>query len=331
MAVDDSSLLPKPPPPRPARREAVIETALRRFDGAEEPSTGGRQSVKPPSGWTRHPQFGLAMSAALVAVIGIPATVIGIRNDDSGSRQEAAEPPPPITEFGRDSVPAQTAAESPPQPDRAAEALSPAPGKRLDRESSTTLPVADVSDSFAASPVAAVVPPPSPAPAPPIQQKSEPAEGQVMVTGSRIQAPSLSSDSLDLGRAEGVRERRAGEAPAAPDSVSKDRSYRTFLTRLQAAVRADDRDAVTGLIAYPLRVNSAGRAASYPDARSVRADFDRIFTPRVKHAILNQRVERVSLGDHGVMIGTGAVWFGHVCANSACSPPGPVRITAVNP
>jgi hypothetical protein len=31
------------------------------------------------------------------------------------------------------------------------------------------------------------------------------------------------------------------------------------------------------------------------------------------------------------MIGDGEVWFDHTCPNASCSPPGPVRIRAINP
>ena len=37
MAVDQDDFgLPSPPPPRPARRDAAIEAALRQFDGVED-------------------------------------------------------------------------------------------------------------------------------------------------------------------------------------------------------------------------------------------------------------------------------------------------------
>ena len=65
--------------------------------------------------------------------------------------------------------------------------------------------------------------------------------------------------------------------------------------------------------------------------RPVLDDYDRIFTPQVKQAILNQRFERLLGRDRGVMIGSGQVWFDHVCRASQCSPPGPVRITVINP
>ena len=45
MAVekDQSAWLPEPPPPRPARRDAAIDAALRRFDGIDEPAPGARE------------------------------------------------------------------------------------------------------------------------------------------------------------------------------------------------------------------------------------------------------------------------------------------------
>jgi hypothetical protein len=118
--------------------------------------------------------------------------------------------------------------------------------------------------------------------------------------------------------------------PSAPDWVLQDRSYEIFLTRLQDAVRSDDRKAVLGLIDYPLRVNSDGGTRLYPDARAVARDYDRIFTPEVRRAVLEQRFDRLFGRDQGVMIGNGEIWFDHSCTNAECTQPGPVRITAVN-
>ena len=51
MAVeqDQAGLLPEPPPPRPARRDAAIDAALRKFDGVEEPALAARE--RPAPGW----------------------------------------------------------------------------------------------------------------------------------------------------------------------------------------------------------------------------------------------------------------------------------------
>jgi hypothetical protein len=146
----------------------------------------------------------------------------------------------------------------------------------------------------------------------------------VAVTGSRIP-----QTNLDRKEVAATRDKVINSLPAA-DWIAKDASYATFLKRLQGAVRANDRGAVIKLIGFPLRVNSNGRSRFYRDARSVRADYDRIFTPGVTRAILGQRADQLFGRDQGLMIGNGQVWFDHVCTNPRCSPPGPVRITAIN-
>lgn len=149
-----------------------------------------------------------------------------------------------------------------------------------------------------------------------------------MVTGSRVRRPSVSAerDQADALNSLPTRE----EAPAAPSWVVQDRAYRSFLGQLQSAVRANDRSAVVSLVGLPLRVNSNGKSQVYRDAGSVKRDYERIFTPAVRQAILNQRFERLFGRDQGVMIGDGQLWFDHRCTNESCSPPGPVRITAIN-
>jgi hypothetical protein len=78
-------------------------------------------------------------------------------------------------------------------------------------------------------------------------------------------------------------------------------------------------------------VNGASGARTYRDAASVERDFDRIFTARVKHAILAQRPDGLFVRDQGAMVGDGELWFRETCSNPTCSPSGPVRIVAVNP
>ena len=129
----------------------------------------------------------------------------------------------------------------------------------------------------------------------------------------------------------------AGEAAAQDIVVSGARirqpptAYAAFVPRLQAAVRTNDRGALIRLIAFPLRVNGAGGAKVYRDRRSVERDFDRIFTPKVRRAILDQAPNALFVRDQGAMIGSGEVWIAQTCPNRACSPAGAVRIIAVNP
>ena len=78
MTIDSdiAAALPEPPPPRPARRDAAIEAALRRFDGgvAEPPR------ASPPASWRGRivrPQFAAFATFALVALIGLPVWMSG--------------------------------------------------------------------------------------------------------------------------------------------------------------------------------------------------------------------------------------------------------------
>ncbi len=86
MASDDdiARLLPEPPPPRPARREASIAEALRRFDGVEEPPP---VSAPRPSRWKGlgRPQLGALVSAALIALIGAPAAWMSLHDRFPGA------------------------------------------------------------------------------------------------------------------------------------------------------------------------------------------------------------------------------------------------------
>jgi len=120
-------------------------------------------------------------------------------------------------------------------------------------------------------------------------------------------------------------------APTAPGWVLHDHAYQTFLIDLQSAVRTGNRPAVVKLIDLPLRVNGPnGRRLTYRSGGSVQRDYERIFTARVRGAILQQRFENLFGRDKGVMIGNGEVWFDHTCPNPSCTPMGPVRIRAVN-
>jgi hypothetical protein len=129
----------------------------------------------------------------------------------------------------------------------------------------------------------------------------------VVVTGSLLRES-----------ATGSRDQRLAEALPVPQS------YGRFLTRLQAAVRSDDRAALVSMVGLPLRVNYSGGAQTYHDRAAVERDFGRIFTARVKHAVLKQKPGKLFVRDLGAMVGDGELWFSEGTG-------GDVRITAVNP
>jgi hypothetical protein len=303
----------------------AVGAALRRYDRLDEAA----DTAPPAVPWTRRPQFQLAMAASLVLVVGLPAALIALREQGSAPAKVSAPAAPAPRQAGTNpndtaadaAQPVARTSEQGPRPPLVASPrqvpAAPPPAVALNE---APAPAAERDEDYAAPPPP---PPPPPAPAPEMAQKSaEASAGELVVTGTRIPRPSLTSPSPVTVV--------SSERDQISSVAKRDRSYAAFLERLQAAVGDKDRGAVIRLIRFPLRVNSDGRSQIYPDARSVRRDFDTIFTPRVRQAILAQRADRLFVRDVGAMIGDGEVWFDHVCSDSSCSRPGPVRITAIN-
>ena len=112
-----SALLPKPPVPRPDRREAAIGEAIRRFDGDEATPTAGGRSPRAGRSWLAtpwgRPQIGAVLATALVGLIALPLWVSRDRHPELTNPgattfavaptapartpiAEQAAPPPPI-------------------------------------------------------------------------------------------------------------------------------------------------------------------------------------------------------------------------------------------
>ena len=94
MTIDSdiAAALPEPPPPRPARRDAAIAEALRRFDGGE---TGNRPRAASSGSWRRRivrPQFAAFATMALVALISVPVWMSGDHQFGSVSPEAPASP-----------------------------------------------------------------------------------------------------------------------------------------------------------------------------------------------------------------------------------------------
>jgi hypothetical protein len=138
-------------------------------------------------------------------------------------------------------------------------------------------------------------------------QKAAPSSEEVVVSGSLL-------------RQSGTAPREAELSAGTPVRVV----YGRFLARLQAAVKANDRAALVSMVGLPLRVNYSGGAQTYRDRAAVERDFGRIFTARVKRAVLRQKPGKLFVRDLGAIVGDGELWFSEGTG-------GDVRITAVNP
>lgn len=212
MAGDEdlSALLPEPPPPRNARRDAAIEAAMLRFDGREpDPPAAPSRPARPTSRWSLigRPQFGALLTAALVGVIAVP---IWLSNGDQltpksqptrPAAQEAvpgaspALPSPAAQPSGVRTARADTpiAHPSPPR-EGSSHAAKPAVIGQAAELAAESLPPppTEPMPAFAPAPPPPPPPPPEPAPAP-AQMAARTAEardeaGAIVVTGSRVAA-----------------------------------------------------------------------------------------------------------------------------------------------
>lgn len=100
--------------------------------------------------------------------------------------------------------------------------------------------------------------------------------------------------------------------------------YHQFLKTLQKAVAANDKAAVAALIDYPFQARINDKATKLKDPAHFIADYDKIMTSKVRHAIANQTYAGLFANWQGVMIGDGEVWFSGVGGNAK------IRITAIN-
>lgn len=229
MAIDDlSALLPDPPPPRPARREAAIEQALRRFDAGGRPVSPAPVAPRPArrfEGWGR-PQIAALASVALVVLVSVP---IWWSRDQLAPDTPAAVAPPPSAATPAPAVP----------PGASVPSVAPAPAEPAGADAPAVPVVAPAAPATLSEPAAAAdataaleaslnrlpqftpaqtpadarvrgeaarqaaaqpppAPPPPPPPPPPAAAKragaDDSAEG-IVVTGTRIARPDFESNS----------------------------------------------------------------------------------------------------------------------------------------
>ncbi|MBX9704884.1 MAG: hypothetical protein K5Q00_01405 [Gammaproteobacteria bacterium] len=100
-----------------------------------------------------------------------------------------------------------------------------------------------------------------------------------------------------------------------------------FFNALKQAVQKGDKQALSGMVAYPLRVNGTKLNINSPS--DFITNYSQIFTPNVTKAIIDQDPYTLFANDQGAMIGNGQVWFTLVIDGEEDTE-GTVYITAVN-
>jgi hypothetical protein len=123
----------------------------------------------------------------------------------------------------------------------------------------------------------------------------------------------------------------ARQPAAAGNCTHKDPSSRpdcpaaiAFLARLQTAVRSNNHDAVAALVRYPLLTPKNGRVYRIRSRAQLLANFNRVFRPDIRKAILNAGPDDVWGNGQGFMIGQGVIWFDGI------PPQGTYKLITVN-
>lgn len=76
------------------------------------------------------------------------------------------------------------------------------------------------------------------------------------------------------------------------------------------AVAAGNKDAVAGMVAYPLRVNhSSKKRTMIRNKKELLSRYNQVFTPRLVKIISTSEVHNLFARDMGVMLGSGQVWL----------------------
>jgi hypothetical protein len=102
------------------------------------------------------------------------------------------------------------------------------------------------------------------------------------------------------------------------------KTARAFLAELQAAVQANDKDKIAGMISYPMNFIHGGKRARIRDKQTFLARYNTIFNEHIRAAILSQSSQCLFGNANGEMIGQGEVWFSEM-------EDGSVKIITVNP
>ncbi len=100
-----------------------------------------------------------------------------------------------------------------------------------------------------------------------------------------------------------------------------------FDKELRAALSRQDVAAIALLVSFPLGVNYRdGTKISIDNVKGLQTRFAEVFPPRVRSAILNQKLSDIFCKDTGIMYGRGEVW---IRADAAVAR-GHYRMTTIN-
>jgi hypothetical protein len=89
--------------------------------------------------------------------------------------------------------------------------------------------------------------------------------------------------------------------------------FLAYFQQLQVAVKANDKNKLSGLVIYPLSLNFGTKQygqtkRKVKDKKDFMSQFQSFYSKRVQRAILGQKVNTLFCNAGGVMLGRGEVW-----------------------
>jgi hypothetical protein len=234
MGSDDdiAASLPRPPLPAPARREAAIDEALRRFDGggARPPVAVGGNRTARPAPWrplSGRPWAGALAGAFLVALIALPIAWMSL---DRHSMTGGTAPAPGVVEPSALPAADSNAADI-------SDAAVPAPEQPVPPPPRVAEPTSEVRATKqvdqAPAPVEAAEPAPPPPPPPPLAEVAVKPAQPARMADARADEPRAFAGSNIVVTGSRARSPAAVAAPAAPSAGVPESAIVVSGTRIQ--------------------------------------------------------------------------------------------------
>ena len=91
-------------------------------------------------------------------------------------------------------------------------------------------------------------------------------------------------------------------------------SYKEFFFDFRNKLKANDLDALSEMMNFPLSVNDGVSKNKIKTKKEFISKFKDIFTSDVKDVVLNQEYKELFVNWKGLMYGNGTVWVSGICA-----------------
>lgn len=146
----------------------------------------------------------------------------------------------------------------------------------------------------------------------------------LLTTGAHAQQAAVPPPSAPQGN---CTHHDAATRPDCPAAIA-------FLAKFQDALKSNDHNTVASLIRYPLLVTAGGKRRI--SRAQLLADYDHVFNPTLRAAILSATPDDVWGNYKGFMLARGAIWFDTIIPRNGPTdekslPKYPMKLITINP